>query len=123
MSSFIPGGFRADSSEGEWPVSYHGTKKESVLGIAEKGYLLSMGKKFQYGLGIYSAPSIEVAATYAHHFTWKGMTLRVVFQNRVSPKGLQEINTPFNEEYWLQPDEKLIRPYGLCIRQFSDNFM
>ena len=107
------GGLRTDSSPGEWPVSYHGTSRENTNGIAEQGYLLSKGWRHMYGPGIYSSPSIDVAAIFASAFTHEGVDYKVVFQNRVSKDGLKKAN---NDEYWVQPNEKLIRPYGLCIQ-------
>ena len=57
-------GLRADSSDGEWPVSYHGTAVNVSGNIAQEGYDLSKGKIFLYGKGVYCTPSIEVAAMY-----------------------------------------------------------
>lgn len=112
-------GLRSHSSEGEWAVSYHGTNVNVSGSIAEKGYLLSKGKRSLYGKGIYSTPSIEVAALFATEFKHEEKTYQVVFQNRVSPDGLVVIGSADTGvgEYWVQPDEKLIRPYGICTRQ------
>ena len=107
---------RTDSSPGEWPVSYHGTKCDNANSIAEEGYDLSKGHRFKYGKGIYSAPSIDVAAGYADVFKFSRKKYKVVFQNRVSTTGLKE-QTTCHGEYWIQPNEKLIRPYGLCIKE------
>ena len=85
-------GQRFHSSEGEWPVSYHGTGESASGSIAQDGFRLSKGKRFRYGMGIYSTPSIEVAAKYAKIFEHKGKTFKIVFQNRVSPTGLKVID-------------------------------
>ena len=53
-------GIRSRSSDGEWPVSYHGTGESATGSIAQDGYKLSKGKRFRYGKGIYSTPSITV---------------------------------------------------------------
>ena len=110
---------RVNSSEGEWAVSYHGTKVNVSGSIAKKGYLLSKGKRFKYGKGVYSTPSIEVAALYATEFQHEEKTYQVVFQNRVSPDGLVVIGSKDTGvgEFWVQPDETLIRPYAICTRQ------
>ena len=50
---------------GEWPVSYHGTANHNAQTIAEEGYKLSKGKRFRYGIGIYSTPEVAVAKMYA----------------------------------------------------------
>ena len=116
------GGIRTDASPGEWPVSYHGTKKENAKGIAAEGYKLSKGNRFLYGKGIYSTPNIEVAEKgYAVNFNHGRTTYKVVFQNRVCPNGLKIIpdEKTRSGEYWVQPEDKLIRPYGLCIKQVS----
>ena len=111
-------GQRCRSSRGEWPVSYHGTGKSESGSIAQDGFRLSKGQRFKYGKGIYSTPSIEVAARYAKEFVHHGKTYKIVFQNRVSPAGLKVINLQITGvgEYWVQPREELIRPYGICIQ-------
>ncbi|CAI2190395.1 12983_t:CDS:1 [Funneliformis geosporum] len=105
------------NSSDEWPVSYHGTNKDCADSIADKGYLLSKGKRFKHGKGIYSSPIIEVAADpYAVKFDHNGVKYKIVFQNRVNPVGLKKID---DIAYWVTPDEKNIRPYGLCIKKFN----
>ena len=44
-------GHRVESSEGEWPVCYHGTGVNVSGNIAQEGYLLSKGKRFKFGRG------------------------------------------------------------------------
>ena len=111
-------GYRVESSEGEWPVCYHGTGVNVSGNIAQEGYLLSMGKRFKFGKGIYSSPSIEVAAKYATEFQHEGRSYQLVFQNRISPDGLVVIDGSDTGvgEYWVQSNEKLMRPYGICMR-------
>ena len=74
-----------------------------------------------YGRGIYSTPSIEVASTYAQKFNHEGKTYKIVFQNRVSTTDLKIIDakTTGVGEYWLQPNQDFIRPYGICIQQLE----
>ena len=105
------------NSSSEWPVSYHGTRNEFANNIADKGYLLSKGQRFAYGKGIYSTPEIHVSESYATQFIHGGANYRVVFQNRVNPVGLLKFDTSHGP-YWVTPDEKNIRPYGLCIKKF-----
>ena len=97
-------------------MSYHGTKCDNANSIAQQGYLLSKGHRHLYGKGIYSAPSITVAAGFAAEFEFNRKCHQVVFQNRVSTTGLKVQKTSVGE-YWIQPNEKLIRPYGLCIKE------
>lgn len=72
-----------------------------------------------YGRGIYSTPSIEVASKYAKVFEHKGKWYKIVFQNRVCPDNLLIIDekTTGVGEYWVQPGDKMIRPYGICIKE------
>ena len=116
-------GYRRQSSEGEWPVSYHGTKQKYCQGIAEEGFLLKKGERKMFGRGIYSAPCIDTAAyhNFATPFEHEGKKYQVVFQNRISTeehfKEIAAEETPLKKEYWIQEDENLIRPYGICIRE------
>ena len=109
-------GFRRNSTEGEWAVSYHGTAAGTSGSIAQEGYDLSRGKRFRYGRGIYTTPSIEVAAKYAQTFTHAGRKFQLVFQNRVSDEELKIVQSPCGE-YWVQPRDELVRPYGICVRR------
>ena len=109
-------GHRTGSSDGEWPVSYHGTGVNVIGRIAQEGYDLSKGKRFRHGRGIYSTPSIDVAAKFAERFEHEGETYKIVFQNRVSATDLKVIDVG-KGEYWVQPHDRLIRPYGICIRR------
>ena len=114
-------GLRFHSSEGEWPVSYHGTGESASGSIAQDGYRLSKGKRFLYGSGIYSTPSIQVAAKYANVFHHKGKWYKLVFQNRVCPTNLKilDAQTTGVGEYWLQSRDDFIRPYGICIQRLN----
>lgn len=114
------GGIRVDSSPGEWPVSYHGTAIGRTGNIAQEGYDVSKGKRFLYGRGVYSTPSIEVAVRYAARFQHKGKNYRVVFQNRVSPDDLKIVNADVTGvgQYWLQPNQDAVRPYGICVQEY-----
>ena len=63
-------GYRTGSS-----VSYHGSDGTGVNvtgNIAQEGYSLSKGERFLYGKGIYSSPSVDIAALYTHRFTHDG---------------------------------------------------
>ena len=111
-------GQRTRSTEGEWPVSYHGTGIGVGGSIAQEGYDLSKGKRFRYGHGVYSAPSIDVAAMYAQEFVHGSEKYQLVFQNRVSTMDLQVAETCVGD-YWVQPHEDLIRPYGICLRRLD----
>ena len=111
-----PPGYRVESTEGEWPVSYHGTMRRNAQGIASSGYLMAKAERSAHGKGIYSAPDIRVAAEFANSFKLDGEMYKLVFQNRVSPQGLKKVNGDIGE-YWIQANEKLIRPYNVCVRR------
>ena len=112
-------GHRLESTDGEWPVSYHGTQKECSDSITRQGFLLSFGRRHLHGRGIYSTPSIDVAMKYSSPFDHEGKKYRVVFQNRICPDGMKVIpakDTLAGGEYWIQENENLIRPYGIYLQ-------
>ncbi|CAG8589341.1 6439_t:CDS:2 [Paraglomus occultum] len=102
-----------------WPVSYHGTAKHNSKLISEEGYLLSKGKRFAYGRGIYSTPDVSVAELYATEFEFERKRYVIIIQNRVNPKNLIKINaiTTGVGEYWISEKERDVRPYGICIKK------
>ncbi|CAG8739299.1 4526_t:CDS:2 [Gigaspora rosea] len=102
-----------------WPVSYHGTNIYSAKLITEEGYLLSKGKRFAYGHGIYSTPDVNVAKLYANELVYRGDKIQVVLQNRVNPKNLKKISKTKTKigEYWITENEEDIRQYGICFKE------
>jgi len=110
------GGIRADSYEGEWAVSYHGPSfKDHARAIAQRGYDLAMGKRFQYGRGIYSTPDPAIAERYAAPCTFKGQKYKVLIQNRVD---MNETDVIQEENYFVTQTEASVRPYGFLIKKF-----
>ena len=112
-----PQGIRKGSSNKEWPVSYHGTEENAGKSIADEGYKLSKCKRFNFGKGIYSSPSIAVAERYATEFYYGKDKFKVVMQNRVKDENLNII--PANQyhdsdEYWVQPNDKYIYGHMEC---------
>jgi ubiquitin len=107
------------NNEGEWPVSYHGTGFDQARSIAIDGYNLTKGKRFLFGIGIYSTPDINVAEKYAVKFSCDSDQYLIVLQNRVNPKTLIKISADQTGvgEYWVNPTDKDIRPYGICIKK------
>jgi len=63
-----PGHDRTNSSEGEWPVAYHGTGEPNAQGIIEQGFLTSKSERQRYGKGIYCAPDPKTALIYSTNF-------------------------------------------------------
>lgn len=122
-----PGGIRTESSDKEWPVSYHGTNMKSAKKVGEK-----VAQKDTHGKGVYSSPSIKMIDRegYTQTFTHKGQTYRIALQNRVNPdidNGHLVIIPPSasgqDDEYWISPKQDVanhvidVRPYGVLVRQ------
>eukprot|EP00210_Caulerpa_lentillifera_P008786 g8382.t1 len=115
-----PDGIRTNSSDDEWPVSYHGTSKHNAESIAQKGFDLSKGKRFKFGQGIYSTPDLRIAENFATEFKHEGKIYLMVMQNRVNPSTLIKLNTTDvggSGEYWLNPKQTDVRPYGILIKE------
>ena len=113
---------RAESAEGEWPVSYHGTARNGTSSLAEDGYRLTAGRSFRLTRGIYSTPSIDTAASYALTFEMDRKRYQMVFQNRVNPVNLlvlPEQPAAGGGQFWVSPQQEDVRPYGICVRQIT----
>jgi hypothetical protein len=105
----------------EWPVSYHGTGHDAAKSIAQTGYDLTRHKRHAHGRGIYSTPDINVAKGFAKSFIVNGQQYFVILQNRVNPKNLTKVphDETGNGEFWISPNDKDVRPYGVCIMKKS----
>ncbi|KAL0249179.1 hypothetical protein GEMRC1_004412 [Eukaryota sp. GEM-RC1] len=114
-------GYRTNTDDGEWPVSYHGTCDNNAKSIAKEGFDLSKGQRFLFGRGIYTTPDIEVAEKYAKVFELDGKHYKVVLQNRVNtdPNHLQIISKDKTGlgEYWVSKNNTDVRPYGILIKE------
>lgn len=99
-----PNGIRTEEVPGEWPVSYHGTNTNLMLGTGIKA-----GPRAKFGKGVYRSPSLEmVEKLYAKEFTHKRKSYKIVLQNHVNPDQrnghLQIIpasQTGAEADYWL----------------------
>ena len=113
-------GNRTTSTIGEWPVSYHGSKKISSIRIVEEGYDGDKLERELFGRGHYSTPDIEVAARYATDFQVEGKRYLAVIQNRVNLKKSSLIPkelTGAGADYYVTPSSDDIYPYGVCIKE------
>ncbi|XP_011408813.1 PREDICTED: uncharacterized protein LOC105315766 [Amphimedon queenslandica] len=114
---------RTESSNEEWPVSYHGTKREGAMAIAAEGYDEDKLDRENFGRGFYSTPDVEVAADFAPRFDHTdGKRYEAIIQNRVNlNSGHSEIipveKTRHGAEYYLTYSSDDLRPYGICIRE------
>lgn len=112
-------GWRDKSTTGEWAVSYHGTEMANIGSIAEDGYKTNKSKRQAYGPGIYSTPSVEVAAGYAVKFPYKENNYKMVLQNRVNLQETKEVPISTHGDdaaYFVTADENNVRPYGVCLK-------
>ena len=115
---------RSDEVE-EWAVCYHGTRREFLRGIVN-GYDVSKGKRFKYGVGIYSTPQVEIAEDYAQEFDWEGDTYKIVVQNRVNMADTKKIELLTSKTrsnhcgtYYLTENQENIRPYGILVKKIQ----
>ena len=100
--------------EGEWAVSYHGTSKEAAEEISRTKYDLSKGKKFTFGVGIYSSPDPKIAEHYARSFEYEGKLYKVILQNRVNMHSTKHIKA---KNFFLTIAEDDIRPYAILFKK------
>ena len=103
---------------GEWAVSYHGTRAvSSVDDILRRGYDPSKTKTNACGFDdahkVYSTPDINVAAGYSEYVEHKGQMISFVFQNRINPRDMQVSTSICN--YW-GAGMNTMRPYGLLVK-------
>lgn len=104
----------SSGKDGEWAVSFHGTKKGAVGNIAAMGYDLGKGVRFAYGRGIYSSPDPAIAETYATTFTHDGKNYKMMMQNRLNMEDTQVV---YKGKYFLTEKEANIRPYGILYKE------
>ncbi|XP_071957918.1 uncharacterized protein [Antedon mediterranea] len=120
-------GIRTNSTAGEWPVSYHGSK------ITRDNIPIQSCAGSVEGLqdGIITTPSLQtVAEKYAEEFEFEGNTYQIALQNRINPDPGHMLNISGNEaaDYWLSPKEDIshptnvydVRPYGILIRKINN---
>ena len=115
----VKGGAREESISGEWPVSYHGTKKDAAVEIAASGFDLDQGTRFKYGRGVYSTPDPKEAERYAVNYQWEGRSFKLMLQNRVNMAGTKVIpnGNRSGSEYFVTAREENIRPYGFLVKE------
>ena len=126
------------NAEGEWPVAYHGTKKEAVSGIVKQGLLpgvvgrdamldeaiAQMGEEAKQP-GLYVATHCN-GGSYPQYttpftvitFPGKSEQFSIVFQCRVQPSKFTTHTTPVEKgEAWRTVDRFAIRPYGILLKK------
>ena len=115
----VKGDVRKESIDGEWPVSYHGTRRDAAEKIAAAGFDLGKGKRFKYGRGVYSTPNPAEAERYAKDFEWEGKRFKVMLQNRVNMEDTVVVPDGNNRgsEYFVTANEDNIRPYGILVKE------
>ena len=115
----VKGGAREESTSGEWPVSYHGTKKDAAVEIAASGFDLGQSTRFKYGRGVYSTPDPMEAERYAVDYQWEGRSFKLMLQNRVNMADTKVIpnGNRSGSEYFVTAREENIRPYGFLVKE------
>ena len=118
------GGFRTDEVQGEWAVSYHGTKRSFAQKIVRTKYDLGRAKRFRHGRGIYSTPDPEVAGYFARVYKHQGRRYKVILQNRIKVGNTVYAQVPCPTsprmkrcEFFITENENNIRPYGLLYKE------
>ena len=91
--------------EGEWGVSYHGTKKTFAEYLA-------------LGRGIYSTPHLEMAARHAEILQYRGKQYKVILQNSVN---MADIGDMKEKNYYVTRNEKNIRLCGMLYKEILFN--
>ncbi|KAI5101745.1 hypothetical protein C0J45_8948 [Silurus meridionalis] len=125
-----PGGWRHQSVDGEWPVSYHGTGRQGQNQIS--------GLREPQEFGIFSTPDIKLAEQDGElhkEFTSKtGKSYRVIMQNRINPEhrlkksdSLWLVRIPLEvyaltdtknrKEEMKKIVDQSIRPYGILLKE------
>ena len=109
----------SSSAAGEWPVAYHGTKKETAEAFCKRGGVLrSRGKKYTSGKGIYTTPSPALAEQQTDSFEFGGLKYKMIFMDRVSMDHTVEYDLSGigGGTYFITSDEK-VRPYCVLLKQ------
>lgn len=123
-------GWRSQSVNGEWPVSYYGTSMDTCKTIVETHFKPSEPQSPNFSRrGIYSMYDLDEAAKYSNTFkdVDTGKTYKVLLQNRINPDKRKVCE---NKKYWLieVPEgtlpakekkivEESIRPYGILFKE------
>lgn len=118
-------GLRTATSDGEWPVAYHGTNMmENVKGIVKEGYDPKRSITQKFGEGIYSTPFVMTAKAYAEKFEHGGRMYKVILQNRINPhpnhlKIIPVADTLYYLSTKHDPKKGVydVRPYGVLIKE------
>lgn len=105
---------------GEWPVSYHGTKKTAVEAICKQnGSLRLKGKYFVQGKGIFTTPSPILAEEQTDAFEFEGCKYKMIFMDRVNMDYTAEYQVPGRpgHTYLITSNENSVRPYCILFKK------
>ena len=107
------------SAGGEWPVAYHGTKKDAVETFCKNGGVLkSQGRLYTHGNGIYTTPSPTLAEQQTDSFDFEGVKYKMIFMDRVCMDytAEYELSGVGGGSYFITSQEK-VRPYCVLLKR------
>lgn len=107
------------SGGGEWPVAYHGTKKDVVESFCKGGGVLkSRGRLYTPGKGIYTTPSPMLAEQQTESFDFEGVKYKMIFMDRVCMDYTAEyqLGGVGGGSYFITSEEK-VRPYCVLFKR------
>ena len=97
-----------------WPVSYHGSLSSFFDFVSAE--VRAAGVESVTGLP--TAVDPEVAWRHARQFiATDGNSYRLIFQHRVHPQHMREVQGPSGAIFFIVEHQEYIRPYGICIRE------
>jgi len=104
---------------GEWPVAYHGTKKEEAEKICKQGGVVrSRGVHFVPGKGIYTTPSPVLAEQQTDTFDFEGGKWKMIFMDRVQMEYTAEYQLAGAAgSYYITSNENSVRPYCILLKR------
>eukprot|EP01125_Pyxidicula_operculata_P003262 TRINITY_DN1384_c0_g1_i3.p1 TRINITY_DN1384_c0_g1~~TRINITY_DN1384_c0_g1_i3.p1 ORF type:complete len:313 (+),score=56.27 TRINITY_DN1384_c0_g1_i3:41-979(+) len=109
-------GSRIESTEGEWPVTYHGTGTFNSQTMSDYAFSKAQDQEKLHPNGVYTTNDPKTAAKFAQTFEYNGKTYELIVHNRVNPANKIEI-VDGNEKYYCHKDPYDVRPYGFCVRE------
>ena len=100
---------------------FHGTKMHFAEPIVKDG--LKPGQNSVYGVGVYCTTNILTSEEWYSEIFTSPLTYKkykIVFKNRGKPSSIVQYNSKgAPDDYRYVPDEKDIRTYVICIKEYQ----